>query len=441
MTLTLQIENYDRLPDGGPTSATVTGKGMSVGRSASMDWTLPDPQKHISSHHFDIAFRDGSYWLTDVSTNGVFLDGQRHRIEGAHQLSAGDRFQVGNYFITVTLGAGAPAPAPRATPAAPSPAPSAFDDADPWAVSSAPSAPIDPNPRPDPGVFEDFASEFIVNPIAPQPTPTPAPAPVPQPAPQPSAAPIPAAAPSPFGGSDSPFAAGPASASMPAPNAPNPTPPPAAAPPAAQPAPPQPAVAPPPAVDHSAAILAAFYEGAGLTPQPGGTAADAEALARELGQTMRAVATELMALLQDRAAAKQFTRGGDRTMMGVTDNNPLKFLPDPTQALEVMFVEPRDGFMKGGTGVASALSDVKLHQMAVFAAIQPALVKLLEDLAPEAIEEATGGGLLAGGRRKSWDEFVKRWDAKAAHHENGMLDVFLKHFAESYSAAVSAAQR
>ena len=155
---------------------------------------------------------------------------------------------------------------------------------------------------------------------------------------------------------------------------------------------------------------------------------------------MQQAAAELMALLQDRAAAKQFTRGGDRTMMGAANNNPLKFLPDPAQALEVMFLQPRDGFLTGGEGMTAALKDVKTHQMAVFAAIQPALIKLLEDLSPEAIEEATGAGLLAGGRRKSWDEFVKRWDAKAANTENGMLDVFLRHFAESYAAAVAASR-
>ena len=423
MTLTLRIENYDSLPDGGPTSATVTGKGMTVGRSTAMDWTLPDPERHISGHHFSITYQDNAYWLTDMSTNGVFLDGQRHRLDGPHRIAPGDRFQVGHYFIGVALAGAQPfagnQPQPRTAPP-----PSAFDDSDPWAVSSAPAAPIDPSPRPDLRAFEDFASEFIVNPI---PSAPPPPAPVAAPA-APPAEPIPAA-PSPFGDSASPFgqpAPIPVAAPQPVP-APMPAPPPAPTPPAEP-------------VDNGAAIIAAFCEGAGISPPPPGTPVDASAFARELGQTMRGVATELMAMLQDRAAAKKFTRGGDRTMMGAANNNPLKFLPDPAQALEVMFTQPRQGFMPGGESVTAALGDVKLHQMAVFAAIQPALIKLLADLSPEAIEEAAGGGLLAGGRRKAWDEFVKRWDAKVADNENGMLDVFLKHFAESYAAAVAAAR-
>jgi type VI secretion system FHA domain protein len=157
---------------------------------------------------------------------------------------------------------------------------------------------------------------------------------------------------------------------------------------------------------------------------------------------MRVTTQELMSMLQDRASAKQFTKGGDRTMMGASENNPLKFLPDASQALEVMFMRPRDGFMSGSSGIETALTDVRLHQMAVFAAIQPALLGLLQDLAPEAIDADTGGGLLGGsGKRKAWDTFVERWDAKVDENENGMLGAFLKLFAESYVTAVGTTKK
>jgi type VI secretion system FHA domain protein len=189
-------------------------------------------------------------------------------------------------------------------------------------------------------------------------------------------------------------------------------------------------------------FLAAFCEGAGMAPGAlGGNMT--EAFAHELGRTMRIVATELMAMLQDRATAKRFTRGGERTMISTENNNPLKFLPDSTQALEAMFLRPRAGFLKGGDAVSAGLADVRLHQAAVFAAIQPALARLLSDLAPEAIDEGGEGAGLFGGQNKKrlWEVYVERWDAKAAAHENGMLDVFLAHFAESYAAAVDAARR
>jgi type VI secretion system FHA domain protein len=426
MTLTLRIENYDVLQDGGPTSVSVTGKSLHVGRSPNMDWTLPDPERHVSSHHFDIDYVDNAYYLTDKSTNGVFLQGQRHRIEGAHRLVNGERFQVGHYFIVVTIEGAAPAAsarqmAPQPAPMAP-PAPAFDDNADPWSMNVAPVAPIDVSPRRDPRSFEDFSGEFIVNPNPPPAAPYPQPVQAPQGSPF---SPTPAASPSPFGASASPFSA------TPSPVVP------------AQPAhqAPQSHQAPMVGAASAQAVVAAFCQGAGLPPTSA-AGVDAVALAGELGRTMRVAAQEMMALLQDRASTKKFTKGGERTMMGAAQNNPLKFLPDAAQALEVMFLKPRDGFMKGGEGMNAAFGDVRLHQMAVFAAIQPALIKLMSDLAPESIEEGTSGGLLGGGgKRKAWETYVERWDAKVAKHENGMLDVFLSYFAESYAAAVAAARK
>ncbi|MFM2388911.1 MAG: hypothetical protein RLZZ437_466 [Pseudomonadota bacterium] len=197
--------------------------------------------------------------------------------------------------------------------------------------------------------------------------------------------------------------------------------------------------------DAGRAFVRAFCEGAGLSADAVAKISPNE-FARDLGSTLRVVTTEMMAMLQDRAMTKRFTKGGDRTMIGAKNNNPLKFLPDAKQAMEVMFVSPRDGFMKAGESVTAGMSDIRLHQMAVFAAIQPALLKLLEDLSPDSIDDGSGGGavsILSGGanKKKAWDTFVERWDAKAGAHENGMLDVFLAHFAESYAAAVAAGRK
>jgi type VI secretion system FHA domain protein len=442
MSLTLRIDNVDSLSDGSPVSFVVPERGAQIGRSTSMDWTLPDPDRHISSHHFDIKFENGTYLLVDTSTNGLFMDGSRHRLAAPHPLQNGQRFQVGHYYITVDLavaGAAAPVPAaPSMPPAAPA-AQSFAAEADPWAIGGGPATPINPHPTPERNPFDDFAGEFLVSPTPSAPTPPP-----------------PVAAPPSAEASGSPFGAPPPIAS-----------PPVAAPasmavPAAAPPPgisqPVPSFAPPPTaapvavpglqqsplsiapISGNTGFMAAFCEGAGL-PADYAASADSEAFARELGRSMRVISQELMSMLQDRASAKQFTKGGERTMMGAEENNPLKFLPDAVQALEVMFLKPRPGFMAGGKGIETALTDVRMHQMAVFAAIQPALLKLLEDLAPESIDADTGGGLLGGsGKRKAWDTYVERWDAKVEENENGMLGAFLKHFAESYVAAVQSSK-
>ncbi len=523
MTLTLRIENYRSLEGGSPVEITSTGRSLRVGRASGNDWVLPDPTRFISSHHFDVDFRDGAWFLTDKSTNGTFLVGQPYRLDGPYRLQTGDRFQIGPYFVVVLLGV-SPAVQPfgaqtgfGAMPAMAAPPP--IDYSDPWAVGGGVVAPVDPTPRSgNVRRGNDFGDEFIAAPSISAPPARPpsfgaAPVAPPSfaahPAPQTGFGVPPVAPPAPVGFGARPISAPPISAPPPAPfgapaahafggaqlslpptplQPPPPAPPPFAPPPVQNytappsplnlgpspgfagtpapaampigmpppPPPPMPLVqpvapTPPPMAavpvndDAGRAFVRAFCEGAGLSTDAVGKIAPQD-FARELGSTLRVVSTEMMAMLQDRATTKRFTKGGDRTMIGAKNNNPLKFLPDAKQAMEVMFVAPREGFMKAGESVTAGMADIRLHQMAVFAAIQPALLKLLEDLSPDSIDDGSGGGavsILSGGanKKKAWDTFVERWDAKAGAHENGMLDVFLQHFAESYGAAVAAGRK
>lgn len=83
MVLRFHIENEPNLPDGGPVSFTVTGRrSVDIGRDRHLDWTLPDPARMISGKHCEVHFRDGGYWLHDVSTNGTFLNGADQRLRG-----------------------------------------------------------------------------------------------------------------------------------------------------------------------------------------------------------------------------------------------------------------------------------------------------------------------------------------------------------------------
>lgn len=185
-------------------------------------------------------------------------------------------------------------------------------------------------------------------------------------------------------------------------------------------------------------VLRAFCEGAGLSPMLA-KGQDGVELARDLGRCMRIATDEVMRMLRDRANVKQFTKGGARTMLSASRNNPLKFMPDSDQALEAMFLAQRDGFMTGPEALQVALKDLRAHQMGVFAALQPALAAVLEGLSPEEIDQAeTTGGLLAGSRKgKMWDEFVRRWDERSQAGDHGMLDVFLLAFAKAYVEASS----
>ena len=432
MALTLLIENYQILDDGGPASINVPESGLQVGRRAGMGWVLPDASRHISGHHFDVYYQGNEWWLRDVSTNGTFLQGMRHRLDGPHRLEHGDRFQVGQYIVVAMMDSpvmhGGMNPA--SLPSYEGPVFAQEVEEDPWSVEFGGGLPpVDPLPAQERVDQPDFIQDFLAFPRhqeaagpasgAASPFGSPAPAPAADPA-----AAIPAAA----AGipSASPFEAG-SPQSQPAPSTIGPAPAALA----------QHAAATAEAGADGDAFIRAFCEGAGISPSLA-AGVGAEDLGHALGLAMRAAASEVMMALRDRASAKQFVRVGERTMRAASDNNPLKFLPDPDQAIEAMFLRPRAGFQTGAAGFDEALRDIRQHQSALFAALQPALMKLLGDLAPEDIEAAADGGRFGTSKKtKAWEMFVQRWDAKTAPHENGILDEFITHFASAYRDALS----
>ncbi len=443
MTLTLQIENFSVLDDGGPVSISVPEKGLQAGRSSGMGWVLPDASRHISGHHFDIVSQNGAWWLHDRSTNGTFLQGHRHRLDGPHSLQHGDRFQVGQYIIVALMDVQQPAGrmAPGSLPRFDVDRAQALSmgDEDPWAVPGG-FEPVDPLPVARGERMPDFADDFVAFPDIPQPAVADA-GPLdsnysahPQPF-QPQSG-GPRQSQTPFGSSLPPAPAH----AFPQPGEqddPMPVTPVGRRAATAKPVPAQPdeQAEPPLPPAQPAAFLQAFCRGAGLSPDLAANM-DAEALGEALGQAMAATTTRLMGALRDRAAARHFTRAGERTMRGASDNNPLKFLPSPEQALEAAFLRPRAGFMTGAQAYDDALGDLTRHQAALFAALQPALAELMQDLDPTRIEaEARGRPGIAGQRKsRAWDCYVQRWDMKAAH-DNGILDEFIRLFAEAYRAA------
>lgn len=429
MKITLRIENFDSLPDGGPLEFSANGRGFEAGRGSEMDWTLPDPNRRISSRHFEISFRDRQFWLNDLSANGTFVYGQSMRVSSPHLLTHNDRLQVGHYILRVLIEAPAAAPQPFApmpafdqparaptgqsysspTPTFPPAAPAA---ADPWSMLPNPAPMPTPMPAPNrpPTPLAGQQGDSYIDIARPVPPP-----PMPQPAPQPPVAGLGGAAAPPLPAAE-PFTPRPQAVATPLPPA-------------------APAAAPAAAVGDAAALLDAICKGAGL-PAGSLAAADPQRLGEEIGRCLRIATEELMALLGARAAAKQFVKSASRTMIGGLNNSPLKFKPNAGEALQTMFVQRSESYLNSTASFQQGFDDIKRHQTAVYAAMQPALARLLEDLAPEAIEEKASGGLMSSKKANSWDIFVARWDAKTHPYENGMLDVFLAYFADAYDEAV-----
>ncbi len=130
MTLTLTIENHSALPDGGPLSISLSGRrGIDIGRDQYLDWTLPDSDRVISGKHAEIRYRDGGYWLHDVSRNGVYVNRNAQRLQEAYRLKDGDRIQIGHYVILARIdGEALPPQAPALEPT--------FEGRDCWDIPS-----------------------------------------------------------------------------------------------------------------------------------------------------------------------------------------------------------------------------------------------------------------------------------------------------------------
>ncbi len=110
MTLLLRVLNHDYLVDGGPVTASLEeDDAIDIGTAPGCGWVLPDPTKFISRRHCEIRFKDGAYWLTDISTNGTFVNGSDARLSAPHRLRHGDKFRMGEdvqYHIAVEIDAG-----------------------------------------------------------------------------------------------------------------------------------------------------------------------------------------------------------------------------------------------------------------------------------------------------------------------------------------------
>lgn len=435
MTLTLTIENFAALPDGGPLSVSLSGRrGIDIGRDQYLDWSLPDPDRVISGKHAEVRYRDGCYWLKDVSRNGTFLNRNPQRLQEACRLRDGDRIEIGRYVIVVRLEGEAPPAAPSA--ATQEEAPENYWNPADGAAPPLPSRDFKPPSALRP-VKPDFADWSVDIPVDLSARPAPAseevdwarsrpPMPTPRrPAERVSAAwgepPTPAESLTPEGfppaARDDPWKVSSACAhEMRSPTLGD-----------------QEASRPASAND---AFIQGLAAGLGIAPEilswrdPGD-------LAEEVGVLLRLCAENLKQLLAARAETKRTTRTANQTTIQAIDNNPLKFAPTLDDALRIMLGRPSSGYLSVRPAMEAGFRDLKTHQIKTYAAMQNALRLLLDDLSPEGIEASDEkdrglSGLLGSRKARLWDIYTTRWDALASSHDDGMIDAFMVFFSDCY---------
>ncbi|HYB64203.1 MAG TPA: type VI secretion system-associated FHA domain protein TagH [Steroidobacteraceae bacterium] len=122
MTLRLRVVSDQRRSLADRSTAVFSVEGGTIGRSADNDWVLPDPLRYVSAHHARVQFREGHFYLQDVSTNGVYVNDDMEplakRGSSGYRLVNGDVLRIGEYHIVAALEAQRPAAATAEDPVA-----------------------------------------------------------------------------------------------------------------------------------------------------------------------------------------------------------------------------------------------------------------------------------------------------------------------------------
>jgi len=457
MALRFNIENETRLADGGPTSFAVTGRRtVDIGRDRHLDWTLPDPSRLISAKHCEVQYRDGGYWLHDVSTNGTFLNGADHRMRGPHKLRNGDRFVVGHYIIGVSLdsGEGQTAGLGTADDGAARPKP---DYAEIWNVEGDVPSPVDRNQlktpreaaRPVKPEFLDWAASV------PEPDSLPRrfaahvardghdqsllrdnahPSPLMLPPQRAgwtefawqddrSAAPGPSASTS-ASASPQPHWPGPAEYSISAQQGT----------PRLDSASAQIATDPDIKRGEPTAFARQLATALGL-PDDFFADKDPAEVAERVGAILRMTVGGVMELLKARNQARQMVRCANQTTVQVLENNPLKLLPTAEEAIKNLFGRQNQNYLDAHRAFANAFEDLKDHQLNTYVAMQQAVVKLVASVDPKALAREVEGGSswLGSSKSKLWDVHLMRWTSVLGDGGSAPVDAFMRHFADFYN--------
>lgn len=143
----------------------------------------------------------------------------------------------------------------------------------------------------------------------------------------------------------------------------------------------------------------------------------------------------LMGLLAGRSVFKQESRLS-MTMIKPSSNNPIKFALDPSDALEMLLLRKKPGYLASAKAYIQAMEDLQLHQMAFIAGLQKTLEGVLDELAPEKLEaqakQQTTGFFAPKTSAKLWSAFEQKQSELMQSVRENLNDVLADHFSQAY---------
>ena len=418
---------------------------ISVGRSNKCDVVLPDKEKHVSSRHAELSLVDKILTVTDISSNGVFVNGNSVALGHGNSmgLSNGDTLHMGDFVVSVELRTDI-----TATHAATDPFSQPFPDDSPLSgVSSAdpfdgladmstiaetdrdeqidrledigigPSAwEADSNTTEDP--FADFLETADPTPNAPSPIPTSIPS---------------------QDTNDSDDWAGwlgelpdDVSKKQVSKNPDVATNEPEQYEPAANIQPPE---------EAESDILSILLEAAGLDQQAFAHV-DRRSLALHIGKILNRSTQGMMLLLRSRDEIKNAMRA-DITLLAPSGNNPLKFSTSVEAALEsLMKPSATTGFDDAEKAIDKGLQDIKIHQLAMLEAMRSALHIALSQFDPKRLEQTArqshplASSLPLARQAKLWEQFQAQYSLIKSEAVDDFSDLFGRELRKAYESSV-----
>ena len=368
---------------------------VTIGRDATCTLALDDPQKHISRVHVELEEEDGTYWMSVVSkVNPVMVKGRRYGPGTRLTLKSGDSFEMGEFEVQVVF--------PEKVKPAPPPPPPAEKKSLIGAFSEEGTDSKD-IPAPEPGIFDE---------------------------------------PTLMGSTEEPTYMGPAMKVTATPPPPPPPPPVEKKAVESKPAPaPRPAAAPAPAAaDSLNEALGILLEGAGM-PSKDMSQAEAEKLLRDSGTILRAAVEGLMMLLIARSEMRKEFEAEERTMVAARDNNPLKLMGDPHEAMQFL-MDPggrTGGFLEPVQAIGDACEDLRAHELALMTGMRSAILGALRKFDPKMIEkslEKSSGFSFGGKKAKLWEAFVEHQSHLAQEAQEDFNKIFGRDFMSAYQAQI-----
>jgi type VI secretion system FHA domain protein len=161
---------------------------------------------------------------------------------------------------------------------------------------------------------------------------------------------------------------------------------------------------------------------------------------RDCGAIMRAAVEGIMMLLLARAEMRKEFEAEERTMVAARDNNPLKLMSDPHEAMDFLFdpAERTDGFLDPVQAVGDACEDLRSHDLALMAGMRAAILGALRRFDPPAIERAfeksAKGFSLSSRKAQLWEAFVAQQDKLSRDAQEDFNKVFGRDFMGAYQA-------